>query len=578
MLENIKQQIIELVRRATEVEISLDELKTPPDPKMGDLSLACFGLAKILKQAPNEVAKKLAEAFGHELKATSDKRQGISRAVAAGPYLNFFVDQKSIVVDTLKNISKQKKKYGQSQVGKGETIMVEYSGPNPGKGFHIGHLRNTVLGIAIINLLRNAGYKIIPVNYLNDTGTHIAKVIWIYKKYYLGQEPKANRGEWLGNLYAEVEEKLQANPEIKNEISQIHRQLEEKDKTIMAIRKKINTWSLDDFNKIYKQLGAEFKKIYWDHDYYNQGKKIVAELEKKGIAEKSDGAVIVNLEKYNLATLVVLKSDGTALYITKDIAMAKERFEKQNPDKMIYVVGNEQALHFRQLFKILDLYGFRQAKDCYHLSYELVRLKEGKMSSRAGNVILYQKLYEQALAKSLTEMKERHPDWAEKKNKLTAEKISLAALKFGMLKQGTNEIITFDLDEALEFQGFTGPYLLYTVARINSIFNKIKDLRLKLKVKKVDYSLLKEQSEVNLVKKLGEFPEVIAEIVKSNEPAHLARYLFELAQEFNTLYHELPILKAEAGVREARLELINMVNMVLERGLGLLGIETLEEM
>jgi arginyl-tRNA synthetase len=286
----------------------------------------------------------------------------------------------------------------------------------------------------------------------------------------------------------------------------------------------------------------------------------------------------VNLEKYNLATLVVLKSDGTALYITKDIAMAKERFEKQNPDKMIYVVGNEQALHFRQLFKILDLYGFRQAKDCYHLSYELVRLKEGKMSSRAGNVILYQKLYEQALAKSLTEMKERHPDWAEKKNKLTAEKISLAALKFGMLKQGTNEIITFDLDEALEFQGFTGPYLLYTVARINSIFNKIKDLRLKLKVKKVDYSLLKEQSEVNLVKKLGEFPEVIAEIVKSNEPAHLARYLFELAQEFNTLYHELPILKAEAGVREARLELINMVNMVLERGLGLLGIETLEEM
>lgn len=575
MLENIKQQIIELVRRATEVEISADELRMPPDPKMGDLSLACFGLAKILGQSPVETAKKLAEAFKHESLVISHW-SSVEKAEAIGPYLNIFINQNTIVENILKNILKQKKKYGEAKMGKGETIMVEYSGPNPGKGFHIGHLRNTVLGTAIINLLRNAGYKVTPVNYLNDTGTHIAKVIWIYKKYYLGKEPKANRGEWLGRLYAEAEGKLAANPEIKNEISQIHRQLEEKDKTIVAIRKKINTWSLDDFNRIYKQLGAEFKKVYWDHDYYNQGKEIVADLEKKGIAEKSEGAVIVNLEKYNLATLVVLKSDGTALYITKDIAMAKERFEKHNPDKMIYIVGNEQALHFRQLFKILDLWGFSQAKNCYHLSYELVRLKEGKMSSRAGNVILYNELFGEALAKSLAETKERHPEWAEKKIKSTAEKISLAALKFGMLKQSTNEIITFDLDEALEFQGFTGPYLLYTVARINSIFTKYGTWN--IKQKKSNFSLLKEQSEINLVKKLGQFPEVVSGIVKSNEPAHLARYLFELSQEFNTFYHELPVLKAEAGLREARLALIDMVKMVLERGLGLLGIETLAEM
>jgi arginyl-tRNA synthetase len=575
MLDEIKKQIIEFIRKATEVEISTDELVIPPDDKFGNLSLACFGLAKILKQSPVEVAQKLVEAISHELSATRDKRQVISRANAVGPYLNFFLDQSFLN----KKILEQDIEKTKLPKTKGK-IMVEYSGPNPGKGFHIGHLRNTVLGIALINLLRRSGYKIIPVNYLNDTGTHIAKVIWIYQKYYAGKEPKANRGEWLGWLYAEAEEKLQANPEIKDEISLIHKKLEAKEKLIISIWKKINQWSLADFNKIYKQLGAKFKKIYWDRDYINQGKKIVDELLEKGIAMKSDGAVVVDLEKYNLPTLVVLKSDGTALYITKDIAMAKERFKEYNPDKMIYVVGNEQSLHFRQLFKILDLYGFNQAKNCYHLSYELVRLKEGKMSSRAGKVILYEDLFEQALAKSLAETEKRHLDWPKKKIALTAEKISLAALKFDMLKHDTNQIITFDFDEALSFEGDTGPYLLYTYARIQSIKRKLQTTKPQNKSKQnIDYSLLNSLEEKKLIKEISRFNDVLISAIENYKPSLVAVYLLNLAQELNTFYHKHKVIDGNnTELTWARLKLIDRVGQALQNGLNLLGIKELEQM
>jgi arginyl-tRNA synthetase len=575
MLDQIKQKIIELIRKATEVEITAAELVIPPEEKFGDLSLACFGLAKILKQSPVEVAQKLAEAISHDLRAPSAKRQVLSQVNAAGPYLNFFLDQsflnKKALEQEIKKIKLPKAK------GK---IIVEYSGPNPGKGFHVGHLRNTVLGIALINILRRAGYKIIPVNYLNDTGTHIAKVIWIYQKYYAGKEPKENRGEWLGRLYAEAEEKLQANPDIKEEISQIHKKLEVKDKSVLAIWKKINQWSLADFNKIYKQLGAKFKKIYWDRDYIGQGKKIVDELLEKGIAARSEGAVVVDLEKYNLPTLVVLKSDGTTLYITKDIAMAKERFKEYNPDKMIYVVGNEQSLHFRQLFKILDLYGFKQAKNCYHLSYELVRLKEGKMSSRGGKVILYEDLFEQALAKSLAETEKRHLDWPKKKIARTTEKISLAALKFGMLKHDNNQIITFDLDEALSFEGDTGPYLLYTYARIQSIKRKFKDAKLNNKVRfKIDYSLLNSPEERNLIKKISQFNDILISAIENYKPSLVAVYLLNLAQELNTFYHKHKVIdENNIKLSLTRLELINQTGEVIKNSLNLLGIEELEQM
>lgn len=568
MLEDAKKQIIELIRRATEVEISPDELKAPPDQKFGDLSLACFGLAKILGKNPVEVAKKLAEAFGHESIVISH-RSSIERVEAVEPYLNFFINQKVAVKTILNNILKQKKKYGESRIGKGKKIMIEYSQPNTHKEYHIGHLRNTCLGAALVNLYKTNGYKVVSATYPGDVGAHVAKTLW----YILKSKPKYKS---LGGVYREAVKLLEKNPEYKSEVAELERKLEAGDKKLVALWKKTRKQSLDEFKKIYKELGVKFDAWFFESEMEKEGKKMVSDLIKKGIAKVSEGAVIADLSKYDLDVLVLLRADGTALYSTKDIPLAIEKFKKYKIEESYYLVDMRQTLYLKQIFKILELLGFKQKM--VHIPYEFVTLPEGAMASRYGRVITYVNLHDEVVKKSVEETKKRHPDWGAGKIEKVARQIALSAMKFEMLKRENKEVIVFRLDEALQFEGFTGPYLLYTVARINSIVRKIKVERLKLKVKKIDFDLLKEASEVKLVKKLGEFPEVVGGIIKINETSGLARYLFELAQDFNTFYHELPVLKAEKGLREARLVFINSVKMVLEKGLGLLGIETLVEM
>jgi len=548
MMTDYKQTIAKMLKQWSTDALRLIEI--PPDD-MGDYAFPCFTLGN-----PVEIAKEIAERLESE---------EFEKIEAKGPYVNFFIRKelfaKEVVSDAM------------GDYGKGshdEKIMVEYSNPNPFKAFHVGHLRNTVLGIALVNTLRFSGYKVIPVNYYNDTGSHVAKCLWAFEKFYNNKTPdNVDKGEWLGELYTEANQKIKESEDFEKEYKEFQKRIDSGE--LNKLKDEGIKWSEKHFNKIYGELGASFERYYYDSEFITEGKRIVDQLVKKGVAEKSDDAIIVNLEKYKLNVVVVLRSDGTALYITKDFAMAEKKFEEYDPDRSVYVVGSEQINHFKQLFKILELYGFRQADKCFHLAYELVMLADGKkMSSREGGIILYSEIQRPMKEQIMKGVETRHPEWSEKRKKNSADAIFSASIRFDMLKHDPNKTINFDIKSALDFEGETGPYVQYAHARICSILSKAK--------KGVpDYGKMGD-IERRLVKKLSRFPDVIEQTSINYRPSLLARYLIELSQLFSEFYHSCQILKSEDGLRDARLELIGAIKAVLARGLGLLGISAPEEM
>lgn len=556
-----KEAVLKILKKETNLkEINLE---IPPDASMGDFAFPCFVLAKEKKKNPAEIAKDLAESI---------KPKGMVKEVkATGPYLNFFVDKQSIAENLLGEILDKKKKYG-SGPDKKEKLMVEFSGPNPFKGFHIGHLRNTVLGESVSRILEFSGYKVVPVNYLNDTGKHVAKCLWGLETLHKGEKPEGDKGEWLGKVYSDASVIIEKNPKHKEEVSEIHQKLENGHRVYVDKWKKGKQWSEEHFNKIYNDLDVEFDKVFYDSEYVNSGKDVVRKLKDTGIAEVDDGAVIVDLEEHGLHKVPILRSDGTALYITKDLSMAMDRLKKYKADRIIYVVGSEQRLHFQQVFKILELYGFKQAEKCYHLAYELVRLKKGKMSSREGDVVLYSSLKDMIIKKLEKEVEKRHKDWKVKQKKDSVKNIFTAAIKFDMLAQDPNKVIVFDIDKALDFEGETGPYIQYAHARICSVLKKAKGSS------KVDTSLLVRKEEEALITKLGNFPDVVADSAENYKPSIIVRYLIELAQAFNEFYTKCPVIKTDKDVSNARILLVKAVKQVLENGLDLLAIESPKEM
>lgn len=568
----IKQEIIDLVAQAVNQEIDKTKLEitVPPDSKLGDFAVPCFYLTKLWRRSPNQIAKELAAKI---------KPAGLVKTVQnIGPYLNFFIEPKILNAEVLKEIQKAKNNYGRLNLGK-EKIMIEFSQPNTHKEFHIGHLRNAVLGQSLVNLMRVSGYKVIPVNYIGDIGAHVAKCLWALEKYHQQDKLPAprqggpeNKGKYLGQIYTEAVKKTEASEKFKKEADEVLQKLEKGDKKWLALWQKTRKWSLAEFNNIYKVLNIEFEEVFYESEMEKPGKKIVAELLKKGIAEKSEGAVIVDLEKYNLKSFLLLKSDGSSLYSTKDLALAELKFKKYKIDKSLIVTDSRQSFYFQQLFKTLELMGLK--KPLVHLPYEFVTLKEGTMSSRAGQVILFEDFLAQVKAQAEQETKKRHHNWPEKKIKKIAGKITLSAIKFNLLKVGNNSIIEFDIDEALSFDGFSGPYLEYTLSRISSVFKKAKS---KLGAK-IDYSQLKTDLEKELILKIAVFPEVVGEAVKDYASSEIAKYLFELAKLFSNFYQTLPILSAEKEMSQARLNLIGAIRQVLINGLELLGIEAMEEM
>lgn len=536
----------------------------PPSSELGDLSLPMFELAKSKKMSPAILAQEKASEF----KAVDF----IKEVKAVGPYLNFYLEPLSFVKESILEINKLKDSFGNNQSGNKGGVMIEYSNGNTHKEVHIGHLRNISYGDAVYKILAANGYQAIPVSYINDFGIHTAKTIWNWQNNPEYQKSDAPKGYLLGKCYSEASLKIDNNPEAKVAVSKMMQEIESRQGEGYRLWQETRQWSIDYFNEVYNDLGIKFQDTFYESDFIDEGLKLKDKLLNQGILKNSEGAVIADLQEYGLGILPVIRSDGTALYPVADLALASAKFNKYKLVESIYIVDVRQSLYFNQLFKLISLLGYKEKMT--HLSYDFLTLKSGMMASRTGNVITYKELLSEAMSKSEVEIKKRHEDWSLKKVKEVAKAISLSAIKFEMIKVSSDKVITFDMSEALRFEGFTAAYLQYTGARIDSLLKKNDNID----DDKVVLDKLVEKKEFNLAFKLQQYPEVIYKAGLERDPSVIARYLFELAQSFNDYYHEININKAETDTKMARLALVKNVKQVLENGFKVLGITYLSEM
>lgn len=557
---------------------SLEQMvETPPQPEMGDYAFPCFTLAKIFRQAPPQIAQQLAEA----LSAESTDSKLFQSFDALGPYLNVRVNP-SAMAERVIPLIHQGEWFQRPSQDLAERVMIEFSQPNTHKGFHVGHCRNVALGDCLVRLFRYNGAEVVAANYIGDVGTHIAKCLWYYLDHNTQSPPETYRGEWLGELYTAATLRLEGLPEAEKikaqqRISQILAQLEAKDPELLRIWEETRQWSLEDFENIYSWLGTQFDHVFYESEVDEEGKRLVLQGAQKGVFQHSQGAIGIDLEEENLGFFLLLKSDGNTLYSTKDLALAQRKFEEFRIDRSIYVVGAEQTLHFQQVFATLVRMGYEQAQRCFHLPYALVVLPEGKMSSRAGNVILFSELQQKVCDFIRSSYLESHRgDWSEAEIEETTHKVAVAAIKYGMLNQDPNKQITFSLKDWLVAEGDTGVYLVYAYVRIRSILRQFPEFQLE---REVDFALLQHPHERALIRRLFDFNDMVQQATEQFRPSLVARNLFELSKDFSRCYGSCSVKHAETeALQQARLSLFAAVAATLKVGLELLGIDPPERM
>jgi len=547
-------------------------IEYPPEGKFGDYSVGCFILAQKLQQPAVQLARQIAETI---------KPAGLIKQITAvGPYLNFFVDKTEFNRLTLQQIIKNKNAFGSSKLGAGSRVMVEYFGPNTNKPLTIGHLRNLCLGFSLCELLKFLGYKVIPVTIYNDRGIALAKTILAYQKWGNNQTPKdvnLKPDHFVGQWYVKFGQEVKTTPELDAEAQKVLRQWEAGEKEVKNIWQNLTEWALQGYKQTLDQLGIpDFEEKYYESEYYQFGKEVVEHGLAKGIFKKHpDGYVYVELTPYGLPDKILLRSDGTSLYLTQDLYLAQLK-SKQQLTKSIVVSGSEQDVHFKQVFKILELLGISSPGINYHLSYGMMRLASGRIKSREGLAqgTVADNLIAELEQLASQEIKTREPAISSQNLTTRSRQIALAALKFYILAVDAKATMIFEPKKSIAFVGKTGPYLQYVYARINSILAKVK---IKPRAK-IDFSVITQVEEFDLVKILARFPSVVLAAATSYNPADLAQYLYNLAKAFSLFYEKLPVLQADDKIKEARLVLIHCVKTVLVTGLSLLGIEAPEKM
>ncbi|MEE8435845.1 MAG: arginine--tRNA ligase [bacterium] len=575
----------------------------PPDETMGDYAFPCFPLAKALRKPPPKIAAELAETMSHSLDGAPGGRGLVLGVEAAGPYLNFRVDVARMAALSLPAILDgsyfaQNREAGEQASQK---VMVEYSQPNTHKAFHVGHLRNVALGDALARIMAYNGHEVIPANYIGDVGTHIARCLWFHQQHRHELEggsepppadPPALRGEWLGMLYTAAtrriedaaEKSTEKSPELRvqynREVSEVLQALESGEGEVHALWRETRQWSLDAFDEIYHWLGARFDHVFYESEMEKPGRQAVEDGLARGVFVHSEGAVGVELEAHGLGFLLVLKGDGTTLYSTKDLALAEAKFDRFGIEESIYVVGAEQTLHFRQVFKTLELLGYRQAANCHHLAYGLVTLPEGKMSSRAGNVILFSRLRGEMNDYIMRNYLEAHRgDWSDGEIEETARRIAVAAIRYGMVKQDPTRSIVFNMEDWLVSEGNTGTYLCYAYTRIMSVLRQVGEARGILPDPGADTALLAHDNERALIRALHDFNRVAARAAEALRPNLVANALYQLCQNFSRAYTTCSVLHAESdALARARLALFAATGVLLKEGLALIGIVPPERM
>lgn len=560
----------EIVKIISGLDDELDEkeiislIEVPPSYEMGDYAFPCFKLAKIFRKAPNLIAEEIANKI--------QENPYFEKIENVGPYVNFFIDKSILVETVLEEIKNKKEKYGSSDIGKGKTVIVEYSSPNIAKPFHIGHIRTTIIGHALYRIYSFLGYDTVAINHLGDYGTQFGKLIVAYKKWGDRSVIEKDPINELLKLYIKFHEEVEKEPSLDNEARKWFKKLEDGDNEATELWKWMREISLEEFNKVYDMLGIEFDSFTGESFYSDKMSKVVEELQNKGLLVKSEGADIVDLEPYNMPPALIRKSDGSTLYITRDIAAAIYRKEYYDFYKNIYVVGSEQKLHFDQWRKIIDLMGYDWAEDCIHVTFGMVRLEEGTMSTRKGRVVFLEDVFKKAIEKTKDIIKERNPKLENKEE--VAKQVGIGAIVFQELFNSRIKDYVFSWDKTLSFEGETGPYVQYTHARANSLLEKgkfsVED--------EIDYSLLKREEEIDIIRLLYDFPNIIINSSEKNEPSFITRYITEIAKNFNRFYHNCPILNEEEDLRKARLLLVYATKLVLNTGLFLLGIEAPDKM
>ena len=541
-------------------------IEIPPANINYSYAFPTYQLAKYEKKNPNLIAKNLCKKLVIP--------EFLDSIEVVGPYINFRVKKDLI----LKNIFELQEDYGKIfELSKKEKfnplrIVVEYPAPNTNKPLHLGHARNMLIGSSVSRLLSYKGHNVFQVNLNNDRGIHICKSMVGYRHWYNNQEPDIKPDHFVGLSY--VKYSMNENETLKKEATDILKKWEEKDPETIALWKKMNNWALEGFKETYEKFNISFDKEYNESEFYWKGKEKILDGLNRGIFEKrEDGAVIAKLkEKYNLADKVLLRSDGTSIYITQDIYLAYLKKQDFNYDESIYVVGNEQDLYFKQLFAVLDLIGFIEQK--YHLSYGMISLPEGKMKSREGTVVDADDMVEEMINLAYEEVEKRYPNLPEKEKLRRANIIGMAALRFFILKFNPKSDFIFNPKESISFEGETGPYIQYCYARIQSIINKSKQ-KIDLTI---DFDLLNHENELNLIKLLNYFPEIIDSAAQTYNIHLIPQYLLSLCQSFNSFYSTCQVISDEKDLEKARLLLIKSVQMVIKIGLNILGIETLDEM
>jgi arginyl-tRNA synthetase len=576
----MKKVIAKLIFEALEeekVEVSKEEientLEIPPTSDMGDFAFPCFIVSKKMKIPPNEVALIIRQNIG----SSSKKFQDIQ---TAGPYVNFFLDRKVLALNIISEIKKQKNKYGTTSDLKKPLkdklkTMVEFPSPNTNKPLHLGHLRNMSIGESVSRILEFNGEKVFRANLNNDRGIHICKSMTAYEEFsekLKKKDPKKEKikpDHFVGEFYVLFNKKVAENPDLEVAAHRMLRHWEQGNKKTIELWKKMNSWALEGFQETYDRFGIKHDVTYYESELYKKGREIILDGLKKGIfQQRKDGAVLADLKKEKLGEKVLLRIDGTSVYITQDLYLAKLKYEKYNLDKSIYVVGNEQDYHFKVLFSLLKKLGF-DSKNLYHLSYGLVELPEGKMKSREGTVVDADDILDQMQNLAKKELKKR-AKISEKELDKKSLIIALAAIKYMLLKVDTRKNMLFNPKESISFEGDTGPYILYTYARASSILRKLK------KQMKIKYWEGLDKKEVELIKKLQDFKKLSEKAYLELNPTIIANYAYQLAQIFNEFYHECPVIGSEK--EHFRINLVKCFRQVLKNSLDLIGIEPLEEM
>jgi len=567
---SFKEQVAQLINNAIENQIEehelLEYIEIPPNREMGDYAFPCFKLAKVMHKAPNLIAE--------EIKGKIALNDNFERVEIVGGYLNFFINNELLASVVLQEIDNKKEEYGKSNIGNGKKVVVEYSSPNIAKPFHIGHLRNTIIGHSLYNIYKYLGYDTISINHLGDYGTQFGKLIEGYKMWgseYSLEDPISD----LMDIYVRISNLCKEDEAVLERCRENFRLLENGDPYCVDLWNRFKDISLKEFNKIYSKLGITFDSLNGESFYVDKIDETIDVLDKAGITKESEGAKIVDLEDKGLGVCIVKKTNGSSIYAARDLSAIRYRAKTYDFDKCLYVVAYEQAGYFKQLFEIAKSLDIPEKckKGLEHVQYGMVRLTTGKMSTREGNVVSVEELLNEAVSRVRQIIEEKNPDMPNKDTE--AQKIGLGAVIFNNLSSTIMKDLVFDWNTVLNFNGETGPYIQYVYVRINSVLEKAGYIP---QFELIDSSLLNDKTSIEVLNNLYRFEEVLNDVVNKNEPSILARYLIALGQSFSNFYNENKIILEDKKLQDTRLYLCYAVGLVLKIGCNLLGIEMPDKM